>query len=276
MYPITSNNSATSRPSISPVLSKPRETTMEPVRRKGRRQKPVIHPIFEQASRYVSDSFWVARLMDAAKGVFPQNITYSKDNLIYSTKRKAESQPLSGLSPDMVADTFYTFVRKHTTLSSDNDDRLSRMEIMSAHRDSRNVTNKEIQFLLDEYANKFSEYYQLSHSQKASLLSTLQIGYHMSIYNNKTVTIENGMIVHVPYVEFDQASQKFYISHSILQQAYDSLRRTVEQTVDMNADSKSHEMHQITGREIEKDWRMMSEALDRIGPKPQPTYNTIF
>lgn len=266
------NTSCTSQ---SPISSQPHNTVIEPVRRKGRRQKHVIHPIFVQASQYMNDSFWANQLMDAAKGVFPQGILYSKDMLVFTTKRKVESISLYNMSPEQVAEAFYTFIRKYTTMSSDNDDRLSKMELMTLHRDHRNVTNREIQSMLDEYATNFAKYFDLNNQQKDSLTSTLQIGYYMGIYNNKTVNIASGIITFVPHVEYDKNTGKFYITPEILKTYYSILLKSVNQSVSKYSGTQLHEMYTFSGRDLEKEWKATNEALNNIGPKPiveQPSF----
>jgi hypothetical protein len=249
-----------------PTNNTPQEIAQQQPKRKGRKKRPVIHEIFEQAASVYDDTFWVSKLQDAARGIFPTNFAYDKRHLIYSTKRKTESICIDDSNPLYVASAFRAFMMEHSNLASDRDIRIMDEDIKESKKNvNRGLTNKEIWPLLQQFVVNYSLYYNLDKNAKKSVSSTVALGYQLGIFNAKTVVIENGLIQSIVGFEFDFNTKRASIARESLIAANRSLNMSKKNNY---ADPRNieHEMYIPKGKNYAKDWKIVSTSLNNIGP----------
>ena len=95
--------------------------------------KPVIYPIFEEASTFINnDNFWSKILYDASRGVFPKLYKYSNGVLFYKFKtNKYLNQVICQTDPFLCLTNIQNFMRNNNTHSmQDTKNKIKEMETL--------------------------------------------------------------------------------------------------------------------------------------------------
>ncbi len=267
--------------SASPVTSEKSlvtTNTFNQPRKKGRRERPVIHQIFEDASRETQDIFWVNSLRDAARGIFPnKKFSYNHRRLIFYTKRKASSVEIPN-DPREAFKIFYEFVHFHSPIRSENDIQAIKIDSANNYRSNvKTLNNKDIWQLLQQFVTNFSNYYQLTPNARKSLESSVCLGYRLGIFDCKSVEIKNGIIVNLPGLIYDNYNDICFINRDTLIEARNRFASETRDEEKINPGLIQHQAYEPRGKNLNEDWKKIIKALNLVGPRPnEGNYSEIF
>lgn len=246
-------------------------------RRKGKRTKPVIYQIFEDASRETQDKYWSNRLQDAARGIFPKKFSCSRGMLVFCTNRKSDSIAIP-TNPKDAFKVFYDFTRHYGGLASENDIQATKLDLIANNRANvRQLNNKDLWPLLQQFIVNYSAYYKMENAEKKSLKSAVCLGYHMGIFDCKTVIIQNGIIVNIPGLVHDMNNRYCYIEKTLFESAHARMAKEFNSEKHVDPMMIKHEMAKSRGKSLNDDWKKIAAALDAVGPRPgEGDYSDIF
>lgn len=224
-------------------------------------RKPVINQIFEDASNYTEDPFWINKLQRAARGYFPKGFTYIGNNLCHLEKNKYTKVNVPHVH-SLACKTFIEFLNQQKGIVSDTDlERLDKdlgsMKIESNKQiDWSKLSAKAKKNSIEQFILKITSEKSLDRYQSSNLKNIINIGLKSKIINAKTIVIVNAEITSIDGLIYDETLKKFYMSHK--------LKQTKKTNVKNNHINEKHPMYLPITQSIPKHWEFVLEHYEKI------------
>ena len=158
--------------------------------------------VFEQASEYTTDPFWVTRLMLASRGYMPQYFRISGNTIHYCAGKAASKNKSVKFSsdPEEVCEIFVNFLKNASGIMSDTDIERDRTYTVSSKstNSSWKISDNSKFRLIDNYVDQYFSYHMcvnipFRNYTKEFLKTSMLTG----MLNNTRVEISNGRITHI-------------------------------------------------------------------------------
>lgn len=192
---------------------------------KGRKKRKartleVIHPIFDECAKAVNDDYWRDIFSDASKGVFPRAFSYINNYLVY----RYGNQKIRMEVPENIREAISacrSFFQEHGAIYSED-------EIENAGINYSNETekmewkkiksNKIRKFLINCYIDTLISQYQLSVNEQKNLRTLVHLALLRSEIDKTHIEDENGIIVNIRGLKYDDVTHQFYLDPTIIKQ----------------------------------------------------------
>lgn len=187
--------------------------------RKHVKNKSVIYPFFEDMKEYNENSYWTDQLTKFSRGIFPRNLKFYNGILYYKNKKKKTRDTEFEVDLDDLEKSFLClkkFLEDKGILST-----VERGEkaIIDYKQDEKWDEWKDFKqnqsFIIDDFIDKTSEEYELDKKGRIKLESVIRFGIACGVFNNENILIEDGDIVSIEGLEWDDEEEKFYIDENI-------------------------------------------------------------
>ena len=221
---LTLVNSSNDEPPT-PVCSTPKN---KPLKIKAR--DVIVYPEFIEASKEITDPFWVNILQDMASAKYLPSFTIRDNKLYYRFRNTTEYINLHLSNKDNInylelANSTIDFIREQGKIYSpwDHAQLLNDIEDI-ANIDSRRNYNslastnyrKQILYI---YANDLIKNMKLDPYYINQLYELLYLSYLTGIINKNNLTIDNGFITKVDNIYWNPQLQQFCINSELIDQA---------------------------------------------------------
>lgn len=184
------------------------------------KKKPIIvHQIFEDARAYSDNNLWTSLFIKFAKGKFPRDFLYRDDVLSYKHKKTYLSIHIPS-DPGTAYAVITDFLRSTGLYATEEDIKRSREiqdEICEQQLNIRSTKWTEIKspklqaILIDAFINNFADEGQLSKASREQLRECVNMGLCVGYLNKNNIVFENGKVVEITGVYFDEEDSKFKI-----------------------------------------------------------------
>jgi hypothetical protein len=194
--------------------------------KRTRANPPVDNRIFLTLANVVEDSFWVDRLLDAKRGIFPSKISYANGVLQYKTLNDTYAIMFSLDKLDEkeyvieCAHSFITFHQKSIQMYSPDDiSKRERDDLNRTHDDEirlwTKLNKRSAQLVIYDFAQSERKNRNLSQSEYEALKCVLNLANILKYINNNTVVLEDQCIVNQNFIIFDGVMRRYTLNDDV-------------------------------------------------------------
>lgn len=174
-------------------------------------QKEIIYPYFLDCCQYATDNFWENIFEGLAYGKTPYGTYISKNFFCCSYKKKEFSYKLENKDPKELYNDIYDLLTNKLGLYSNKekakkkfDFELLEDDIKISKNNWSNIRKKSTKdILIEKYVIDMKYKHNLSINQSKYLLSLIVIALMFKTINIKDIKYENGKILNIEGIEFD-------------------------------------------------------------------------
>jgi hypothetical protein len=188
----------------------------KPIENEVKLNSKIVHPLFLECTKLVTDEFWINVLENCAKGKFKKGFSYKLGYLYFKSKEKIyiDSDPCKALNQ------IQYFMKTKAGIMSESDrlinnqmlqDKISKNSTMS---ESKN--NKNRNMLFNNYISKVANYYNLNNAELLQLRSLIFYALILEQLNDTNVIYENRSIVKIEGLNFDSETRFFTLNNNVL------------------------------------------------------------
>ena len=207
-----------------PWLSKKSNTIHKPKTRQ-KKEKPILHPIYEKCSQVTQDPFWISIMRECARGKFPRCCYIKHGSIIYRRGNKTERLDVD--DPEDPEEVFYRtkdFFRRKVGLVSNLDKEILQKEEEEKLADKinqefqwKNIKVSRVkEMLVTEYVSDLSQKCGFDEHDKDELYTLVKLGLMLKCFGKEDIEMENGKITYIHglvqnedgYFEIDPAYMK--------------------------------------------------------------------
>jgi hypothetical protein len=175
----------------------------------SRKNKVVVHRIFELCKPYTPDNGWKEFLSECSRDKFPTGIKFVNNILISSRKKNTFQEelpkdPVRALATiiEIFRDRLGIKTLKERTADDLNFKMVQQAKLAQKWSDVRTIGGKSS--LLAHYATKLSIYYGMNDMEAQNCLGTLKLGLATKILNKTNIDVVNGSITNIKVFYFDE------------------------------------------------------------------------
>ena len=217
-----------------------------------------------------TDSYWISFFNECAIGKLPRGFKYGNGILFYRVKSKI-IEILIPEDPSIASGIIKKFVYEHSGIISPND--LNEKRNIEEKRIANIVVNENIQWiniknekeqsiLISLFAEKISDYYNLSIEESKVLIQIIKIGVIAGYLNNENIIINNGQIVEIIGLEFDEDTKSFSISKQISSNFKPAKKNFAEEITEIKTYTDDTEINIQNKKCLIKQWNKFVTDLN--------------
>lgn len=184
------------------------------------RERVVIFPLFEECKNYTLDRCWMDWFANFACNKFPSGVKYDPKhhNLILKIGTKTTEVIALPEDPPQLFTVLMTILKQKLGMRSSRDLKIQKEEMEAAikHRsadldcDFKRIKPKHLKDqLIMNYIASLKEKYNLTRSEYNDTVSTIQLGFQFKSIVPDDVVYENGTILDIKGVHFDEQTRRF-------------------------------------------------------------------
>jgi hypothetical protein len=203
-----------------PWLATPITTAGSGKARRSKNQPIILHPIFEQCTRHITDPFWISIFNQAAIGKFPRGFLFKDNSLTYKRGTKISRIDLS-TDPVTAATELMTFFGRMAGIMSTADQDRSRQELEDRLTESvslhtctwADIKKKKVrEMLIGTFVEDLVKQYELVDRERIQLRSMINLGFILGHFSSTNVQFSQGRIHGIAGLDFDATTRKFSIN----------------------------------------------------------------
>jgi len=210
-----------SKDGIENNMTKPKVSRgINKVRNSAKTKRVIEFQLFEDIKDIEKDQFWITFFEDAAIGRFPRNFKYANNVLNYRNKNKSAEIMLP--ETPLEAGAFVkAFIYEQAGIISPLDMKEKKAIDEKCLQDAANIevsnwkqikNEKQQSILISLFVQLVAEKYDLNFEERAKLSQQIKIGLLSGYLNNTNIIMENGNIVDIEGLEFDDINREFNIN----------------------------------------------------------------
>jgi hypothetical protein len=183
----------------------------------------IIHPIFVEAAKYVEDTYWISILGSMACGKMPRTFKYIGCNLTHKLRNRTKILELDEDDPEEVADGVIDFLQIYGGIMSPTDKERRDREIEEKVAERNNIKldswtqinsiSRKI-LVINDYVDSVAKTHKLTKKQKSNLSMKIRLGLTSGYITPSSIKIEDGVIVEIDGLEYDEKNGIFHIDLS--------------------------------------------------------------
>lgn len=188
--------------------------------RKQRGTKEVIHKLFSDCARIITDPFWIEKFNLAATGRFPPKFHYNDGLLIFKKNTKSQSIEVSR-NPSEAAYSCMEFFRLHGGIFSPLDEKISN-ELQTARAQEKkeiltwSSAGKKLQeCLLSDYISQMKDHMKLTYLEVEKFKQTIMLGIINKYFGKNNIIIDKNRIVSIEGLFWNETTRIFYIDPNL-------------------------------------------------------------
>ena len=172
----------------------------------------LIYPFFIECLQHASDKFWKNVFEDLAYGITPAGTYINKDFLTCNYKDKEFIYKIQKKDPKELHDEIYNIFKNKLALLS-RDEIINRKKIVESKAVCKvadytcwaDIKKKNIkEFLIERYAIKIKNKYNLSITQTKYLVSIIFLAFIFKIFSSNDIEICDGQIINIKGIDYER------------------------------------------------------------------------
>jgi hypothetical protein len=240
------------------------------IRNSAKNKRIVEFPIFDEIMKIETDSYWISFFNECAIGKLPRGFKYGNNILFYRIKSKI-IEVFIPEDPYESSNIIKKFVYEHSGIISPND--LNEKRNIEEKRIANIIVNENIQWiniknekeqsiLISLFAEKISEYYNLSIEESKILIQIIKIGVIAGYLNNENIIMNNGQIVEIIGLEFNEDDKTFSISKQISNSFKPVKKNFADETTELKTYTEDTEINVQNKKCLIKQWNKFVTDLN--------------
>ena len=244
-------------------------------KKKNKKLKPVINPIFQQCASLTDDKFWQSIFMDCARDKFPRNFSYKNGLVTHRKGNKILRLEISNSPSEVFTSTKEFFSVTGGILSAQD---RKKMQLKEEEKLAEKLRKKEVltwksiksekmkDVLITEFVADVSEKMNFNEDEKKELITTVKKGFMLKYFKPQNIILEEGKISEIEGLYYDKKTGAYEIDESYIP------RKTVKKT-DRLGIEKSESKMEVNFLDI---WSKYLEDLEnkKMKVKNNHTYSS--
>lgn len=186
---------------------------------RGRKSKTIKYPIFKECADITDDPYWKDKFEKASIGRFPKTFIY-RNGVISKKKNNRVVKLKIGTDPEMVANECIEFFKIHGLMISNHDisgtvltNNIHLFRLSEIPWSKLNAAVKEK--LIHKYIETVNQKYSFSNDKIDEIITKINVALNSSILTQNSFEFENGELLSIKDVEFDNNGIKFNAQKSV-------------------------------------------------------------
>lgn len=184
-------------------------------------KNPIDHNIFIECAELVYDAYWKEIFENAAQNKFPRSFSYVGETLIYRTGSHKIKIDVPNIPEEALSVCMSFFKEKGGMCSNDDMIKIKKYneEISENNKEIKNWTDikkiKVKELLLYNYVTELSNKYNMDDYNKKLLETTINKGFLLKNFDNKSVQFDDGKITGIKGLIYDEYTNNFIIDNKL-------------------------------------------------------------
>ena len=201
------------------------KTLLNEDKKRKKKIKPIINPIFETCASLTEDIFWQAVFMDCAIGKFPRGFTFKNNLLTHKRGSKLTTLEISNSPTDVFVVTMNFFQVTAGMMSEKDRQKLQMKEeeklLEEVDTDiSWDKIKKENlkEVLITEFITDISERMNFTEEEKKELTTTIKKGIMLKCFNANNIIMSEGKIIEIDGLIYNEETREYEIDEIYMPQ----------------------------------------------------------
>jgi len=184
-----------------------------------KRDKKIIHEIFERCAEMTNDQYWVSIFKACARDKFPRGFQFKNGLLIHRRGNKTTRVMIPETTVEALSQCISFFKNASGIMSSSDRKRIQKQQEgrILEELNSLDIKWKDIkadrvkELLISEYISDLARINGFDSEQKKELITTVKKGFMLKYFQSKHITMENGKISYIKGLIYNKESKEFHI-----------------------------------------------------------------
>lgn len=193
------------------------------VKKRKKTLRPIINPIFEKCASLTEDKFWQNIFMDCSRGKFPRGFTFKNNLITYKKGSKNFKVEISNSSVEAYTVTIKFFQDIAGIMSKADREKLEKAEeekylsVVNNDLTWKEVKTEKLKdILINEFIADVSAKMQFNEEESKEFTTTVKKGFILKCFGANNVKMENGKIVEISGLIFDENSKQYVIDEDYI------------------------------------------------------------
>lgn len=240
---------------------------------KKKSDKKVVYEIFEQCSELTTDQYWISIFKACAREKFPRGFQYSNGLLIHRRGTRTTRVEIPNTAAEAYSTAVSFFKSAGGLMSVTDRKRVQKEEeekilesISSAELKWTDIKIERVkEVLLIDYIADLVRTRNYNNDQKNELTTTIKIGFMLKYFGTKNVIMEQGRIVNIEGLLYDNDNDSYYIDPKL------TTKRPTRKVIGLGLE-KSKPKEKLTPIIL---WEKYLENLEKKMSTKQSHFNVI-
>lgn len=180
-------------------------------------RKNIVHDIFLDMENFNDDEFWNTFLLRASRDLFPSGFGFRDNTLYYTVKTKYNFElKLNPNEPEESLSKLKEFMNNKGVMSITDKNNIN-TNVQGYNKESEKINDwkklgKKQNIAIRDYLEVLKIRYKLNKNEFRWLDMIVSIGVSSNILNNKNIIIENGVIINIDILEWNETERIFDIN----------------------------------------------------------------
>lgn len=196
------------------------KTLLNDSKKRKKKLKPIVNPIFEKCALLTEDTFWQSIFMDCARGKFPRGFTFKNNLLTHKKGSKITTLELNNSATETFSATMNFFQVAAGIMSAKDRHKLQQKEEEKLLEEMENDVDIEWsqirkenfkEVLITEFISNVSKKMNFNEQEKRELTTTIKKGIMLKCFNSNNIIMEEGKIVEIDGLIYNEDTNEYEI-----------------------------------------------------------------
>jgi len=196
------------------------KTLINDSKKRKKKLRPIVNPIFEKCVSLTEDRFWQAIFMDCARGKFPRGFNFKNNLLTHKKASRLTTLELSNSATEVFSGTMNFFQSTAGIMSVKDRQKLQKMEeekLLEEMEKDTDITWSQIrkenlkEVLITEFITDVSKRMNFNEEEKNELTTTVKKGIILKCFNSNNIIMEEGKIVEIDGLVYNEETNEYEI-----------------------------------------------------------------
>ena len=246
-----------------------------------------LYTIFEEAAQFTTDKYWNKKLLEASRGNFYSGITYKDCYIIFRQKGKHKNKQMVKLisqNPALACEEFINFMKQIGLYSNDDISKVvTSSTVVTTSIEEKAISSwgevpeKDKKNYVEAFVNEATKNFNLTDIQAKSLLSSINQGITLKIFDKNNITVSNGKITNISGILRDPENGIFSVDKVLMENALNKIVSLCSSKMEITIDDRNTKNYYLDARKIistiVKSYNKANENLSKKGMNSQPQYD---